>query len=782
VARRSLLLVDSDPKSLRVMEVSLRNAGFSVTTAVNGEDALEKVAISPPELILSDTKMDVMDGFAFCERLKSDPKWAGIPFIFLTNQKTIEDKVRGLELGVDDYLTKPIYIKEIITRVKILLQKREREGLSKRDPKARFSGSLNDMGVVDLIQTIELGRKTGIIHFFSSDVPPRSGEVTFRNGKVIDAELGQLKGEKAVYRLLLWNSGTFEVDFKGNLEHADNITLSSQGLLMEGMRRVDEWGLMLEQLPPLDTKFIVDYQELVDRLSEVPDEINCVLKLLDGTRTLMEVVDESGFDDLDALGIISKLYFEGLIFGNDWQEQQKSDPVGVFDSSSGAAAEADGADGADGAESPSAPEPAEADRPLSVAQKLETAEAELEVAAEPSAPTLPTESRRGGGAEVPADMITEEEMQPIDLGPQAEEARGGPLTADDLSFEDLNAPKRSPMVPLVNENELSILGDGDTSLVLPVKTKELVEEWLHMLRTVQLDAQGAPIPLDADRALSEARDPNDTRDDDVPDKDRTPHLLPSFNPESVPSRPPPLERPAPPAAPRPSRSKGLAIGVAIIGLVLILGEVWWIMRGRGTAPQPAAPEVSASPPAAPTRPQAALPSVPPLPQNPEGVQPYAAQPAPRAEGNAGVAPSNPVPTEEIREVRPKEKREPLRVDGTAYIKHLRRGERLYSEGKIKQSIESFGLALIANDRGVDAMIALANGYFDSEKIEMAVFWIQKAIQIQPKTPKAYLTLGTIYQTQGKNQEAIQAYRLYLKLDPRGSSADDVRNILQHLGR
>ena len=105
------------------MEVSLKKAGFSVTTAVNGRDALEKCEISPPDLILSDTKMPEMDGFELCRRLKQDERFRGTPFIFLTGQKSVEFKVKGLELGVEDYLTKPIYIKEIVTRVKILLEK-----------------------------------------------------------------------------------------------------------------------------------------------------------------------------------------------------------------------------------------------------------------------------------------------------------------------------------------------------------------------------------------------------------------------------------------------------------------------------------------------------------------------------------------------------------------------------------------------------------------------------------------------------------------------------------
>ena len=77
MAKQHLLLVDGDPKSLRVMEVSLKKAGFSVTTAVNGRDALDKCEISPPDLILSDTKMPEMDGFELCRRLKQARKRRG---------------------------------------------------------------------------------------------------------------------------------------------------------------------------------------------------------------------------------------------------------------------------------------------------------------------------------------------------------------------------------------------------------------------------------------------------------------------------------------------------------------------------------------------------------------------------------------------------------------------------------------------------------------------------------------------------------------------------------
>lgn len=311
MAKRNLLLVDGDPKSLRVLEVSLKKTGYIVTTAENGADALEKMAMSPPDLIISDTKMAGMDGFEFCRRLKENKEWKEIPFIFLTAEKSIEDKIHGLEFGVEDYLTKPIYIKEIVTRVKILLQKKDRKSLENRDSRTLFEGSLSDMTVVDLIQTIEIGRKSGVIKFVGEDGYKAS--IYFREGRVIDAELGRLQGQSAVYRLLVWSEGHFQVEFK-TIRRKDVIEMSTQALLMEGMRRLDEWGRLLEQLPTLDTVFEVDYAELAERLSDIPDEINSILRLFDGVRTLIQVVDGCIFDDLEALNIISKLYFEGLVY------------------------------------------------------------------------------------------------------------------------------------------------------------------------------------------------------------------------------------------------------------------------------------------------------------------------------------------------------------------------------------------------------------------------------------------------------------------------------------
>ncbi len=318
MARQNLLLVDGDTRSRRVLEVSLRKAGFSVTTAEDIDQALLVLQHGEPDLIISDTRLPGRDGFEFCLEVKKNPKWAGIPFVFLTSAKQIEDKVRGLELGVEDYLVKPIYIKEVTTRLRMLMQRKQRERLEKKDAaRTKFTGHLADMAVVDLFQTIEISRKSGTIQFETE-----LGEATiwFRDGSIIDAEMGRLQGDQAVYRLLGLNDGSFAVEFKP-INRNPVIKESTQGLLMEGMRRVDEWGRLLEQLPPLDAVLSVDKAALADLPDDLlSPELQQVLRRFDGRRTILGVVDETGKDDLEALEAISSLYFQGLLIAASGDE------------------------------------------------------------------------------------------------------------------------------------------------------------------------------------------------------------------------------------------------------------------------------------------------------------------------------------------------------------------------------------------------------------------------------------------------------------------------------
>ena len=139
-----------------------------------------------------------------------------------------------------------------------------------------------------------------------------TGEIYFRRGAVVDAEVGRLSGSDAVYRLLSWTDGRFEIEWR-NIRRRDTVALAAPALLMEGMRRLDEWTRLTQQLPPLDTVFEVDYRLLAERLADIPDEVNAILRLFDGVRTAIQVIDDCGLSDLDALTVIGKLNSEDLI-------------------------------------------------------------------------------------------------------------------------------------------------------------------------------------------------------------------------------------------------------------------------------------------------------------------------------------------------------------------------------------------------------------------------------------------------------------------------------------
>jgi DNA-binding response OmpR family regulator len=275
--------------------------------------ALEILHANKPDLILSDTTFSDLNGFEFVEQLRQNSEWSHIPFMFLSSDGSIESKIRGLELGVEDYLTKPIYIREVVARVGIELARQTRAGLAHKssDARTRFSGLLSEMSVVDLLQTIDVSRKSGVLTLVSSD--GQAGMISFDSGAVINATVEDLVGEDAVYRHLLWRDGTFDLEFRRVSLSERTVHRTTQALLMEGMRRLDEWSRLSELLPSFDTVLEVDAEMLRERLRDMPDDQNEMVRLIDGQRTVGEVLREHGGDHVDALRKVVDLYFEGMV-------------------------------------------------------------------------------------------------------------------------------------------------------------------------------------------------------------------------------------------------------------------------------------------------------------------------------------------------------------------------------------------------------------------------------------------------------------------------------------
>jgi len=121
---KSILVVDDDPRYLRLVEVNLNAEDYSVRTATDGQQAVESVASDQPDLILLDVMMPIMDGFTACERIR---EFSNVPIIILTAKGEERDRVRGLDAGADDYIVKPFSAQELLARVRAVLRRAERQ-------------------------------------------------------------------------------------------------------------------------------------------------------------------------------------------------------------------------------------------------------------------------------------------------------------------------------------------------------------------------------------------------------------------------------------------------------------------------------------------------------------------------------------------------------------------------------------------------------------------------------------------------------------------------------
>ncbi len=118
-----ILAVDDEVHILELISFNLKSAGYNVVTALTGEEALKRCEVEKPSLVLLDIMLPGIDGLEVCRRLKGDRTTSNIPIIMLTARGDEVDKILGLELGADDYITKPFSVRELAARVKSLLRR-----------------------------------------------------------------------------------------------------------------------------------------------------------------------------------------------------------------------------------------------------------------------------------------------------------------------------------------------------------------------------------------------------------------------------------------------------------------------------------------------------------------------------------------------------------------------------------------------------------------------------------------------------------------------------------
>lgn len=133
-----ILVVDDEPRFIQLVEANLTTEDYEVITAMDGQEAVNIIASEAPNLVLLDVMMPVLDGFETCKRIR---EFSTVPIIMLTAKGAEKDRVRGLEIGADDYIVKPFSANELVARVKAVLR-RAKISDTTTDPSVFFHGGL----------------------------------------------------------------------------------------------------------------------------------------------------------------------------------------------------------------------------------------------------------------------------------------------------------------------------------------------------------------------------------------------------------------------------------------------------------------------------------------------------------------------------------------------------------------------------------------------------------------------------------------------------------------
>lgn len=205
--------------------------------AADGGDALLKIVDDPPDLILCDYRMPGLDGRQLYEKLRARKQTKQIPFIFLASRSDVEEKLRPIVEGVEEFVVKPFFLKDLVRRTKKVIDRLHLEKLQNRAVRPGvIQGRLEEMSILDILQSLEMGQKScrlTIRHEMDAC------ELFFSGGQCVDGQLGPLEGEEAVFQVMRWPGGDFEIDFNSSPTRT-TISRSTTGLLMEGLRLMDE--------------------------------------------------------------------------------------------------------------------------------------------------------------------------------------------------------------------------------------------------------------------------------------------------------------------------------------------------------------------------------------------------------------------------------------------------------------------------------------------------------------------------------------------------------------
>ncbi len=304
--RKRVLIAVKVPEEIQNLRQALISGGYEVKLVENGVSALTLCREFQPHIMLSEIDLPKIDGHHLIREIKSQSATKNIPFVLMSRHRSVEERVHSMNLDIDDYVTTPFEANEVVLRIEIILKEIEKFESSLKKYSKGFSGKLAEINLVELLQTLEISKKSGIIKIQSDN---NEGIVFVKDGLIVDATVGNLKPRKALFRMFSWSDGTFQVDIR-EIAQVKVITESTEELIYEGLILRDRWEKLTRNLPPLQATVKIA-PKLFDTSLTVDEKT--LLNLVTKNIRLIDLIEDSKFDDLKSLYIITRLFNRGAI-------------------------------------------------------------------------------------------------------------------------------------------------------------------------------------------------------------------------------------------------------------------------------------------------------------------------------------------------------------------------------------------------------------------------------------------------------------------------------------
>jgi len=227
----TIVIAEREAALITGLEIRLGQAGFETIVVGDGIAALNQVRSLKPAAVIANMRMPKKDGLSLVLELNSDAETKDIPIILLTNRSSAIDVERGLEIGADDVLEKPVNLGAMVARIRKLIGKSYSSS-----SRASLMGDLSEVSIGELLQTLHLSGKTCVV---SVDSINSKGFIGMRHGNIYDAQLENVFGDDALFEMVALNQGDFRVRVGEELPQS-RISSKTEFLLLEGLKRMDE--------------------------------------------------------------------------------------------------------------------------------------------------------------------------------------------------------------------------------------------------------------------------------------------------------------------------------------------------------------------------------------------------------------------------------------------------------------------------------------------------------------------------------------------------------------